>query len=71
MRRRCAQLLAGGQAQAGSQFYPPTVLADVPREARIWREEAFGPVLLVVKGAPPPAQPGRLAPSAMIDFLLG
>jgi acyl-CoA reductase-like NAD-dependent aldehyde dehydrogenase len=44
------QLLAGGRLpEPGSgQFYPPTVLADVTPDMRIWREEVFGPVLSVV-----------------------
>ncbi len=29
-------------------FYPPTVLVDVPRGARILREEIFGPVAAIV-----------------------
>ncbi|MBF2761281.1 MAG: NAD-dependent succinate-semialdehyde dehydrogenase [Ectothiorhodospiraceae bacterium AqS1] len=40
-----ARLTTGGE-RAGNQgyFYKPTVLADVPDEARIMREEPFGPV---------------------------
>jgi len=33
-------------APAG-QFYPPTVLTGVTRAMRIWREEVFGPVMVV------------------------
>ncbi len=41
-----ARLLLGGRPQEGpGWFYPATVLADVPPEARIAREETFGPVL--------------------------
>jgi succinate-semialdehyde dehydrogenase / glutarate-semialdehyde dehydrogenase len=40
-----AQVLVGGEAVQGSgYFYRPTVLIDVPREARAAREEIFGPV---------------------------
>lgn len=35
--------------QLGPQFYAPTVLTDVPRQARIWRTETFGPVAAIVK----------------------
>ena len=38
-----ARALTGGQADG--QFYPPTVLVDVPREARVCGEEVFAPVV--------------------------
>jgi glyceraldehyde-3-phosphate dehydrogenase (NADP+) len=38
-----ARALTGGQAQGRS--YPPTVLVDVPREARVCGEEVFAPVV--------------------------
>lgn len=42
---RGARVLAGGDAIRGEgYFWQPTVLADVPREARIFNEEPFGPV---------------------------
>ena len=42
---RGAQLLTGGKvAEGNGYFYPPTVLADVPRDARLQAEEIFGPV---------------------------
>jgi len=38
-------VLTGGQAQDGAgYFYAPTVLADVPADAQLLREEIFGPV---------------------------
>jgi succinate-semialdehyde dehydrogenase/glutarate-semialdehyde dehydrogenase len=37
-------LLGGERAEGPGYFYPPTVLVDVPREARMLREEIFGPV---------------------------
>jgi betaine-aldehyde dehydrogenase len=37
--------LAGGAAPSSGLFVAPTVLADVPPSARVWREEVFGPVL--------------------------
>lgn len=43
-----ARLLAGGERdQAGSLFYRPTLLVDVPDSAAIMREETFGPVAAV------------------------
>jgi succinate-semialdehyde dehydrogenase/glutarate-semialdehyde dehydrogenase len=40
-----ATALTGGQPVEGpGYFYPPTVLADVPNDAEILRQEIFGPV---------------------------
>lgn len=48
-RQRGARLLTGGErlGQRG-YFYRPTVLADVPEEAAILREEIFGPVVPIL-----------------------
>ncbi|KAF2663499.1 aldehyde dehydrogenase-like protein [Microthyrium microscopicum] len=58
-----ARLLCGGQRLSGTSklddidfergyYYPPTVLIDGPeakiKDTRIWKEEAFGPVIVVV-----------------------
>jgi succinate-semialdehyde dehydrogenase/glutarate-semialdehyde dehydrogenase len=43
-----ARLQAGGAVPDGpGYFYPPTVLTDVPADARISREEIFGPVAAI------------------------
>ena len=42
---RGAKVLAGGERKG--RMISPTVLADVPRDARASREEIFGPVVLV------------------------
>jgi succinate-semialdehyde dehydrogenase/glutarate-semialdehyde dehydrogenase len=40
-----ARVLTGGQVQDGAgYFYAPTVLADVPDDAELLKEEIFGPV---------------------------
>src|SRR5215471_2572678 len=46
---RGARLLAGGKvlSQLGSNFFAPTILADVDHSIRVMREETFGPVLPV------------------------
>ena len=40
-----ARVLTGAEvAEGNGYFYPPTVLADVPKNARVQKEEIFGPV---------------------------
>ncbi|MTE15565.1 NAD-dependent succinate-semialdehyde dehydrogenase [Nocardia aurantiaca] len=44
-----AQVKLGGKAPVGpGWFYPATVLTDIPAQARILREEVFGPVAPIV-----------------------
>jgi len=44
-RKRGARVLLGGELPDGpGLFYPPTVLVDVPEDARMLHEEPFGPV---------------------------
>src|SRR5579884_1541991 len=44
------RLIAGGGAASGEGYFiQPTVIADVPRTARVFQEEIFGPVLAVTK----------------------
>jgi len=46
---RGARVACGGQALPGKgYFYAPTILADVPADARVVLEEQFGPVLPVL-----------------------
>ncbi len=42
-----AKVLAGGTAlnELGPNFYAPTVLSDVPENAKMFRSEVFGPVI--------------------------
>jgi aldehyde dehydrogenase (NAD+) len=42
---RGATLLAGGRYDSAARYVAPTLLTDVPAEARIGSEEIFGPVL--------------------------
>ncbi|MCC6201521.1 MAG: NAD-dependent succinate-semialdehyde dehydrogenase [Gammaproteobacteria bacterium] len=47
-RDRGARVLAGGtRLERRGWFYAPTVLADVPDEARIMNEEPFGPIAVL------------------------
>jgi acyl-CoA reductase-like NAD-dependent aldehyde dehydrogenase len=47
---RGARILAGGSRlpELGSNFYAPTVLADVTHDMRVMRDETFGPVLPIM-----------------------
>ncbi|MBK1698867.1 NAD-dependent succinate-semialdehyde dehydrogenase [Rhodovibrio salinarum] len=40
-------LCGGGRHEAGELFFQPTVLADVPSDAKIFQEETFGPVAAI------------------------
>jgi succinate-semialdehyde dehydrogenase/glutarate-semialdehyde dehydrogenase len=43
--KRGAQVTTGGKRhERGGNFFQPTILTDVPRDAAIWHEEDFGPV---------------------------
>ena len=43
-----AKLITGGQRQAGKgYFFAPTILSEVPDEARIMQEEPFGPIAIL------------------------
>jgi succinate-semialdehyde dehydrogenase/glutarate-semialdehyde dehydrogenase len=46
--KKGAKLLAGGQriGSAGN-FWQPTILADVPREAKVFNDEPFGPMAAI------------------------
>lgn len=47
---RGARILVGGDPPvAPGNFFPPTILVDVPPDAAVLREEVFGPVLPVVQ----------------------
>ncbi len=44
-KQRGAHVLIGGERHTlGGNFFQPTILTDVPREADIFRDETFGPV---------------------------
>ncbi|GAA4891402.1 NAD-dependent succinate-semialdehyde dehydrogenase [Actinomycetospora straminea] len=45
-----ARLLTGGERiDKPGNWYPPTVLTDIPKESRAYSEELFGPVALVFR----------------------
>jgi succinate-semialdehyde dehydrogenase/glutarate-semialdehyde dehydrogenase len=49
-RARGARVLSGGARlpQLGTNFYAPTILADVNQQMRLMREETFGPLLPIM-----------------------
>lgn len=49
-KKRGARVLCGGRARAdlGRQYFEPTILVDVPTDARVLTEEVFGPLLPIV-----------------------
>ncbi len=48
---RGARVLAGEDGTPGDGAFRPTLVADVPRDADLWREEVFGPVVCVTEVA--------------------
>ncbi|AWV05511.1 NAD-dependent succinate-semialdehyde dehydrogenase (plasmid) [Burkholderia sp. JP2-270] len=47
---RGATVLAGGKRIEGNgYFFEPTVLADVPKDARVMHEEPFGPIAVLMR----------------------
>lgn len=47
---RGAKVLAGGKRISGDgYFFEPTVLADVPMDARVMHEEPFGPIAVLMR----------------------
>lgn len=44
-----AQILVGGRKIDNTSFFLPTVLSDVPPNARLCKEETFGPLAALVK----------------------
>ncbi len=48
--KREGRVVVGGEAPAGGGYFvPPTIIADVESDARIFQEEIFGPVLAVTR----------------------
>ena len=46
-----AKIITGGDVPENSDgaFYKPTILTNITKDMRVWKEEVFGPVLPVVK----------------------
>jgi succinate-semialdehyde dehydrogenase/glutarate-semialdehyde dehydrogenase len=64
-----AKVLAGGEPGKGKgNFYPPTVLAEIPEDAPAFREEVFGPVALIFRV---PDAAAAIALANASDFGLG
>lgn len=60
VQRGVGKVLAGGRRMTGTSaldgydfslgaFFPPTVITDVPTQDDLWREEVFGPVVVVTR----------------------
>jgi len=46
---RGATIVFGGETDESERYIAPTILTEIPEEAKIWEEEIFGPVLLIRK----------------------
>ncbi len=47
LERGARVVVAGGPVPGDGHFFAPVVLADVPHEARVMREEIFGPIVAI------------------------
>ena len=47
--RGATRLTGDAPVEGRGLFYPPTVLVDVPRSSRVYREEVFGPVAAIFR----------------------
>lgn len=47
--RRCGTVMTGGETRGEGYFLTPAIVRDIPDDARLVREEQFGPVLPVLK----------------------
>lgn len=45
----CGRIVLGGEWDAGERYLAPTLVADVPMDSPLMREEIFGPILPVVR----------------------
>jgi len=43
-----AKMVVGGPSDLSGAYYKPTILVNVTKDMRVWKEEVFGPVLSVV-----------------------
>lgn len=43
------EVYVGGQGDAATRYFPPTILSNVPADAPVMAEEIFGPILPVLK----------------------
>ncbi len=49
LKKGASATIGGRQSEKGDLFYEPTILRDVSRDARVLREEIFGPVAPVIR----------------------
>lgn len=50
-RKKNSKVLCGGKPlpELGELFYAPTIVTDIPQDAKIYNEEVFGPIVSIIK----------------------